>query len=210
MSKEFEVTGLFYKLGERKLRKHLDIMRAGTDQASPDLMVVMMNPGSSYPLDGIDHNLRPTKAHPDNTQEQIMKVMQNTTLNFARVLNLSDLRTPDSSKLYEFLSSSEAKEIDHSIFSESRNMELQSLFQLGVPTIFGWGVNQALLPLAKTAVDVLSIQNPLGMLKSNTTYCYYHPLQRLYQKQVEWVQHVTNQITRTQQSCAGVRIVSAF
>lgn len=198
MSEEFEVTGLFYQLGGRKLRKYLDIKRAGIAHGAPELMVVMMNPGSSYPLDGIDHNDQPSKAQPDNTQDQIMKVMKNASLNFARVLNLSDLRTPDSNELYTFLASPESEEIDHSIFSSSRKKELESLFENGVPVIYGWGVNSALIPLAKKAIGSLAIENPLGILKPNTKYSYYHPLQRVYQKKVEWVLHVTSQITRTQ------------
>lgn len=198
MSEEFEITGLFYQLGERKLRKYLDIKRAGIAHGAPELMVVMMNPGSSYPLDGIDNNDKPSKAQPDNTQDQIMKVMNNASLNFARVLNLSDLRTPDSNKLYTFLASPESEEIDHSIFSSSRKRELESLFENGVPVIYGWGVNSALIPLAKKAIESLAIENPLGILKPNTKCSYYHPLQRVYQKQVEWVLHVTSQITRTQ------------
>jgi len=63
------------------------------------------------------------------------------------------------------------------------------------PVIFGWGVNRALVPLAKLAIETLCIGNPLGMLKLNTKYSYYHPLPRIYAKQLEWVQHVTSQCT---------------
>ena len=112
---------------------------------------------------------------------------------YARVLNLSDLRTPDSSELYRFLKSDESASVDHSIFSNNRKKELSQLFIQNTPVIFGWGVNPALIPLATQAVESLGIQNPLGMLKPNTVYSYYHPLPRIYQKQLEWVQHVTNQ-----------------
>lgn len=198
MKKEFEVTGLFYELKGKKLRKYLDIKKEGTTLKKPVLMVVMMNPGSSYPLDNIDNNTHPSAAVPDNTQDQIIKVMNNTSLDYARILNLSDLRTPDSKVLYDFLSSDSAKYIDHSIFSKNRTDDLEELFITGVPVIYGWGVNSALITLAKSAIETLGIDNPLGILKPKTEYSYYHPLPRIYKKQLEWVQDVTTQILRKQ------------
>lgn len=197
MKKEFDVEGLFYKIGSYKLRKFLDIRRCNANKDKPDLMVVMMNPGSSYPFDGIEDNIKLSKAHPDNTQDQIMKVMLNTSLSFARILNLSDLRTPDSNKLYKFLASLESEKLAHSIFNPSRSKELKKLFVEGVPVIYGWGVNAALVPLARKAIETISIKNPAGILKEGTEYSYYHPLPREYKKQAEWVKHVTSQITRT-------------
>ena len=202
LSNKFEITGLFYEFNGYKLRKYLDIKRVGVAANEPDLMVVMMNPGSSYPLDGIDNNSVPSPAEPDTTQHQIMKVMNSAAFNYARILNLSDLRTPDSNELYRFLKSKECSSVEHSIFSPNRKSELAQLFVNGVPVIFGWGVNQALIPLAKKAIETLCIKNPLGILKPNTRYSYYHPLPRIYAKQLEWVQHVTSQSSRTAKAAA--------
>jgi len=173
LSAEFEVTGLFYKTNGYKFRKYLDIKRAGNSQSKPDLMVVMMNPGSSSPLDGNGNNLTPSAAEPDNTQQQIMKVMDTASFNFSRILNLSDLRTPDSSTIYKFVKSDESKLVEYSIFSTKRKSELSLLFIQNVPVIFGWGVNPALIPLAKKAVESLVINSPLGIKKINTKYSYY-------------------------------------
>ena len=208
MSSKFEVTGLFYEANGFKLRKFLDIKLPGTKKSAPELMVVMMNPGSSYPLDGIENNTVSSAAQPDNTQAQIMKVMEAVSIEYARVLNLSDLRTPDSNALYRFLKSEKSQLVDHSIFSSTRKSELNKLFERSVPVIFGWGVNSTLVPLAKKAIDALSVEEPFGVKKKNNDYSYYHPLPRIYSKQLEWVLHVTNQLTsyprcRTQQSCAG-------
>lgn len=172
-------------------------MRVGVKLNDPDLMVVMMNPGSSYPLNGRNNNSVPSEAEPDTTQQQIMKVMNAVELNYARILNLSDLRTPRSRELYSFLKSDKSSEVEHSIFSPNRKSELEQLVANGAPVIFGWGVNQALVPLAKQAIEALRVSNPLGILKPNTRYSYYHPLPRIYAKQLEWVQHVTGQISRT-------------
>ena len=197
MSNDFEVTGLFYEVNGFKLRKYLDIKRANSEGVIPDLMVVMMNPGASYPLDGIENNSTPSKAQPDTTQQQIMKVMNGASFDCARILNLSDIRTPNSNDLYRFIQSQESKSVDHSIFSIDRKADLNQLFIKNVPVIFGWGVDSALIPLAKMAIESMGISNPLGMLKDNTKYSYYHPLPRIYAKQLEWVNHVTRQATRT-------------
>ncbi|QHB32948.1 DUF1643 domain-containing protein [Yersinia canariae] len=197
MSAEFEVTGLFYESNGFKLRKYLDLKRVSIILDAPDLMVVMMNPGSSFPLDGKDNNSLPSEARPDTTQLQIMKVMDALKFNYARILNLSDLRTPDSGELYRFLKSDECSLVEHSIFSPNRQSELEQLFVVDVPVIFGWGVNQALVPLARLAIEALRIINPLGILKPNTRYSYYHPLPKIYAKQLEWVQHVISQSPRT-------------
>lgn len=200
MSTKFEVAGLFYESNGYKLRKYLDIKRVGVAPNKPDLMVVMMNPGSSYPLNGIDNNSELSEAEPDTTQQQIMKVMDAAAFNYARILNLSDLRTSDSNELYRFLKSEECSSVEHSIFSPSRKSELARLFVNDVPVIFGWGVNQALIPLAKQAIEILCISNPLGILKPNTRYSYYHPLPRIYAKQLEWVQHLVSTLNRDSNS----------
>lgn len=194
---KFEVTGLFYLNKGYPCRKFLDIKRQESTHESPDLIVVMMNPGSSFPLDGIDNSSTPSAAEPDKTQEQIMRLMDNASLNYARVLNLSDLRTPKSSDLLKFLKSNKSKDVDHSIFSASRKTDLDLLFVPNVPVVFGWGVDEALAPLAKQAITTLRVEKPLGKFKTGTEYSYYHPLPRTLLAQQEWVQLVSDQLLRS-------------
>ena len=194
MNTEFDIAGLFYKDKGYKFRKYLDIKRKGIVQQGPDLMVVMMNPGSSYPLNGEDNSLIPTPTKPDNTQHQIMKVMNVASFNYARILNLSDLRTPDSKKLVAFIKSDQSKKVDHSIFNQSRKDDLDELFIRNISVIFGWGVNKALVPLAKQAIEAIGIKNPLGELKVGTECSYYHPLPQNYPAQQKWIQCITNQL----------------
>lgn len=92
MKNQFIITGFFYENHGFKFRKYLDIKIVNSGCENPDLMVVMMNPGSSRPIDGIEDNTKESLAIPDNTQNQIMKVMLNCNLQHARVLNLSDLK----------------------------------------------------------------------------------------------------------------------
>lgn len=197
MRNKFDITGYFYEIANHKCRKYLDIKCKSSAINSPDLMVVMMNPGSSYPLDGINNNSKPSKAMPDNTQNQVMKVMVNSSFQYARVLNLSDLRTPNSRELYRFIKSSESRSFPHSIFSPERCKELKDIFAKDVPVIYGWGVNPALTELAKLAIETINHSKPTGLKKINKKYAYYHPLPRIYKNQIKWVQEVSKMLART-------------
>jgi hypothetical protein len=192
MAHKFEISGHFYELSGLKCRRYLNIKRVGSNLSQPDIMVVMMNPGSSYPLDGIDNNNAPREAHPDPTQDQIMEVMNNTGFNFARVLNLSDARQPSSNEFYKFLNSSSAHSIPHSIFHQSRHEDFSTLFRQGVPVIYGWGVNSALEELARMAINRISESKPIGIRKNGFVWAFYHPLPRIHTKQVEWVNTVSS------------------
>lgn len=197
MSNRYHVTGYFYEVASRKCRKYLDIKLKSSILEKPDLMVVMMNPGSSYPVDGIDDNCKPSIAVPDKTQYQIMKVMNNCSLQYARVLNLSDIRTADSMELYKFLRSHESRKFPHSIFLPERTIDFAELFNEDVPVILGWGVNKALAELSKLAVKTINHSQPIGVQKSDVEHAYYHPLPPVNKKQNEWVENISIALART-------------
>ena len=127
MNKEnFEVLAYFYNENDFKFRRYLEIHRKGTNQIENDLNVIMMNPGSSKPKD-IDEQKsndfldKFVVAHPDPTQYQIMKVMDNCNFNFAKIINLSDIRNSSSNSFYEMIKKNELKEINHSIFNDAND-----------------------------------------------------------------------------------------
>ncbi len=186
MNSEFEVNGLFYDNQGELCRKYLDIKRCNSNTDTPDLMVVMMNPGSSKPEDGIDMNTVVSKAIPDPTQKQIMKVMNgcNSKYNYSRIINLSDLRESNSTEFYKKLEN--LQNIPHSIFSDERIDDFNTLFIKDVPVIFAWGVNKKLEPLAKIAIQCIGASNPYGILKKGTDWAYYHPLPRNLDDQRKW------------------------
>lgn len=192
MNNKFKFFGHFYERSGLKCRRYLDIKRNGINSIYPDIMVVMMNPGSSYPLDRIDNNHAESKAHPDPTQDQIMAVMNNTGFSFARILNLSDARQSNSNEFYKFIQSNGADAIAHSVFHESRTNEFSSLFRHNVPVIYGWGVNANLEGLARMAMSRIATKNPIGIKKEGVDWAYYHPLPRIHTKQVEWVNAVSS------------------
>ena len=193
MKKQFKVTGFYYEELGFKFRKYLDIKKVDTDIRRPDLMVIMMNPGSSRPIDGVDNNTIESLAIPDNTQSQIMKVMLNSNLQYARILNLSDLREAKSNIFYSNLIELKNKGISHSIFDENRQDDFNQLWVNNIPVIYGWGVSDHLKPLALKALAACNASNPYGILKPNSTWKYFHPLPPIYSKQVDWVKALTKQ-----------------
>ena len=196
MRTRFQVSGLFYQENGYKFRKFLNIVKYGSDKIKPDLMVVMMNPGSSKPKDGNENSKFETRAIPDNTQDQIMRVMENCDFEFARILNLSDLREPRSSVFYKKIEQLEKQKLSHSIFDVKRKADYEALFEKGIPVIYAWGVNKKLSELARMASKRIGEIHPIGLNKKGVNYAYYHPLPQNYTKQKEWAEMITEMIIK--------------
>lgn len=190
MRNQFYISGLYYEIGEFKFRKYLNIKLKNSIKQRPDLMVVMMNPGASRPLDGKDNNDLESEAIPDRTQDQIMKVMKACKLEYARVLNLTDIRDPKSNQMLLKLTELDQQGIPHSLFDSRRRNEFDALFIKNVPVILAWGVNKKLQKLAEKAIEIISVDSPVGLNKVGTSWAYYHPLPQNFQKQLEWVDKI--------------------
>ncbi len=165
--------------------------------SKPDAFVVMMNPGSSQPIEeqqskstysvvqllGLtEEGFLDTK--PDNTQYQIMRVMQVRGWNYIVVLNLSDIR---NAKSEEFLSKINDYPDGLSIFSNSRKDELTSLLchNTEAPIIAAWGIDRRLRDLISKATSCLSDRNICGRLKDDQFY--YHASSIRYQDKLKWL-----------------------
>ncbi|GAB3333254.1 hypothetical protein GCM10027429_13620 [Marivirga atlantica] len=194
MRENFDITGYFYQIGNLKCRKYLNIKKKNTKIRKPDLMVVMMNPGGSKPIDGIDNGKNEVPTIPDQTQDQIMRVMENCEFNYARILNLSDVRITPSEAFYNILTDLKEKQIPHSIFDNKREQDFKELFVKNIPTIFAWGVGKDLTELAKIAIKKIGIKNPIGIEQNDRDYAYYHPLPRNNNDQIKWVDGITKRI----------------
>jgi|SRR5690606_26546717 len=204
MNKEdFEVLAYFYNDKGFKYRRYLEIRRIGTFQTENDLNVIMMNPGSSKPKE-INEQITDdflnkfVIAHPDPTQYQIMRVMDNCNLNFAKIVNLSDIRNGSSNSFYKMLAN-ELKEINHSIFNEQNSQFLINYLNPKSIFILGWGVNKNLNNLSKLAVDKIEKifgkdLKLCGLNHPKNAYGYYHPLPRTKKQQIDWVNKITEQI----------------
>jgi hypothetical protein len=174
----------------------------------PDLLVVMMNPGGSRPLDSLWAPADAegfAAAQPDRTQYQIMRLLlraQALGLNWqhARVLNLSDLRTPKSAvfvqKLHDY-----ADDDRHSVFSQARSEERRNLFgKVATPILLGWGLNAAFVDLATKALAAAQGHPLLGL--SDDGVRYRHPLPQRHDFQVTWLEQVAVQIRALSASTA--------
>lgn len=168
----------------------------------PDAVFVMMNPGSSEPLEGTIANITedafpitqkqlvPTK--PDTTQYQVMRIMSFFGWEYVRVLNLSDLRNPNSSKFLGEVRLLESRNqfFAHTIFSDERTAELSSaMIRKGdAPIVCAWGVNTGLSPLINLAITAIQCGGRyVGLAKSESEHLFRHPLQRPQRAKQEWL-----------------------
>ncbi|MGA9269161.1 MAG: hypothetical protein WBV45_00965 [Lutimonas sp.] len=197
MKDDFEIRGYFYRLEDINCRKYLDIKRKDTFLENPDLLVVMMNPGNSKPLDGMYTGKEESEACPDRTQMQIMHLMKNCDLSYCRILNLTDIQESKSSILYKILSKRKIKKMAHSIFDPRRQAEFNELYPKGTRTIFAWGVHEALTELAQVALDRVGEENTFGLKKGNLDTAYYHPLPPNYFKQQNWINQISKQLNNS-------------
>lgn len=200
---DFEVTALFYTIDNLKFRRYLEIRRKAIDQNKNDLSVIMMNPGSSKPKDIDEKNdtsflNKFVITHPDPTQFQIMEIMDNCNFNYAKIINLSDIRNGNSNDFYKMLSA-ELEDINHSIFDDSNDIYLKDYLDIDSKFILAWGVDKRLAALSEKALKKLKQLygtkiNVFGYKHPNRKNAYYHPLRRLKNHQKEWVSIVTYQL----------------
>ena len=142
---------------------------AGATRNLPDAVVIMMNPGSSRPIEDGDTDSLLTMpppggfqkplvlTQPDNTQYQIMRIMVSKNWNHVRVLNISDLRDPKSPSFIARTQKLAALPggAMHSMFCEERTAERKAMLRRksGAPFILGWGQDAGLIPLAKQCLS---------------------------------------------------------
>ena len=207
----FAVYGRFYEKQiagiDEQLRDRLEIAPVQWDlqdvvAREPDLLVVMMNPGASKPLAALWQgqgapDFVPTQ--PDRTQYQIMQLLlaaQRLGLNWqhARVLNLSDLRTPKSSVFAEKLDRY-SDDDSHSLFSPVRSAECRRLFATkATPVLCAWGLNPQFEKLAKWALDAAKGHAVFGLTTDGLAY--RHPLPQRFDMQLEWLRQLEVQLQK--------------
>ena len=175
----------------------------------PDCIFIMMNPGSSRPLDkdvegslkrinsSVVKNMRITyvSAKPDTTQYQVMRVMKAKGWGHVRVLNLSDLRNPKSGEFITRFNEVENYKNGHihSIFSSLRCEELEQKMnrKKGAPVVCAWGVSDNLNTLIGRCLERIDGKcRRMGVCKDDGSDKYYHPLPTLQRNKEEWVRKV--------------------
>lgn len=188
-----------------------DLTPADHDELSayrPDAVFIMMNPGSSKPLIEVRNHIRaaairslpislvPTR--PDTTQYQVMRVMHLRGWQHVRVLNLSDLRSPQSTafiRTFERLENDD--EFDgHSIFSDDREAELSLKLprRARTPLVLAWGISGKLTPLVERCMARLpGTRRVFGLREPGSTNKYRHPLPSLQRDKQRWINQIIAQ-----------------
>lgn len=192
----FKVVGHFYIVENEKYRKNLEIKSVHCKKLHPDIVFIMMNPGSSAQAEGYQNifdSLVPVIY--DRTQEKIMKLMEIVNFQFARIINLSDYCNEHSQEFYKRIPSLEISYPSHTIFHNSREQELMNLVPMDVPVILGWGVHQKLNVLSKRALEILKKRTSIyGLLHERNSNGYYHPLRRVSKiHELSWLEEIKNE-----------------
>ncbi len=203
---QFSVFGHFYDLeisGRTfNCRSVLEIISKSIDdvaRSKPCAVVVMMNPGSSKPLNN-DYNPKkylidqifsgtwekdiiPTR--PDNAQYQIMRLMLLNDWKHVRILNLSDLRNGNSGEFSVEFKKSEKLDssIPHSLTNKQRRTELLDYCSKAKIVIAAWGSTDVLREAAKSFLN--TIPNVRGLPLDSPWYRYPSPYKK--DQKLDWL-----------------------
>ncbi|MFZ1322090.1 MAG: hypothetical protein WAT71_11095 [Ignavibacteria bacterium] len=217
LNQMFDVFGHFYNLklsgSVFKCRSVLEIKKKDLSSVNglPDMVVIMMNPGSSRPFDK-NYNIKtfskkeylnikvkdvvPTR--PDNAQYQIMRLMLFNSWSFVRVLNLSDLRNGNSGKFQtEFINAMKLdKSNPHCLTHEDRNKELLNyLKSKSGKIIAAWGsISELKIPAEK----ILKLnKNIIGVVNSSLpNYRYASPYMK--SQKIRWLNEIQKKLNLRQ------------
>lgn len=180
----YEFRGLFYKSGEQKCRRLLEIREIGY-KGEPDLMVIMMNPGGSKPKDE-QYVYREykrdnfTATYPDDTQWEVIDFMRDTKLKdkkpykYARILNLSDICNPNSVILKK-------KTVDACPNYANACQDIHTYFNKDADVLLAWGCNNIFKFIIDDILYKKRLFNDLkgtfyGFLHAENAYQFLHPL----------------------------------
>lgn len=224
LKKQFTCYGHFYELqlmnGERaRCRSVLEIVDRSIPQEPPsnisemipDVVVIMMNPGSSRPkveghvdevieFPGAGKSMRKplVLTQPDNTQYQVMRVAVSKGWKHIRVLNLSDLRDPKSGSFLQKvdgLSGIMGGHV-HSMFCDERSEECTFSLRRKTPTpiLLGWGQDPGLLPLVEQCLKKIEGE-PIATVPSAVhPLLNAHPSPMLQKKKIQWLETILNNL----------------
>ncbi|WP_223635299.1 DUF1643 domain-containing protein [Planococcus sp. 4-30] len=145
--KTFEVSAKFYYSevnGEKFLmRREAKIVRIGHEQEEIDSVVVMINPGSCKPAGAVTSSSAKEAtlmaAKPDQTQYQLMNLMERKAWNVLVIVNLSDICEGNMSNFRNIERKFQEANQTHSIFQDENVQDCQTLLSSAKYVIFAWG-----------------------------------------------------------------------
>ena len=226
LKKRFACYGHFYELvmmnGDRaKCRSVLEIVDASISQENPaeislmepDVVVIMMNPGSSHPKDiyHVDREIEYPQngksmrkelvlTQPDNTQYQVMRIAISKGWNHIRVLNLSDLRDPKSGSFIQKIESLSGimGGHTHSMFCEARTAECAHSLKRksSTPIMLGWGQDPGLIPLVEQCLKRIDGEPTCTVASDIHPLLNAHPSPMLQSKKLQWLDNMLTELEK--------------
>ncbi len=180
---------------------------SGATRSLPDAVAIMMNPGSSHPIEQGDTDSLLTMplpagfqkplvlTQPDNTQYQIMRIMVSMHWKHVRVLNISDLRDPKSPSFIartQKLATAHSSGATHSLFCKTRTAERETMLSRkpDAPFIIGWGQDSGLIPLAKQCLSCIEGEKIITVPAGNDPVLTAHPSPMLQKKKEAWLEAI--------------------
>lgn len=147
LKKTFEVSAKFYYsvINEEKflMRREARITRIGQKKEEIDAVVVMINPGSCQPTGAVTSSsgteAKLLTAKPDQTQYQLMNLMERKAWDVLVIVNLSDICEGNMSNFSSIERKFREANIPHSIFQDENERDCQSLLTAAKHVIFAWG-----------------------------------------------------------------------
>ena len=214
LKKVFDVYGHFYNLklsnSLLKCRSILNIKRKEKPTEMPDIIVIMMNPGSSVPLDKSykpktfskeeyfeikKKEIIPTR--PDNAQYQIMRLMETNNWDFVRILNLSDLRNGNSGKFQtEFRTAAKLDKTNpHCLTHIRRKEELADcIISKSGYIIAAWG---DIAELNDSANSILNMEGKIIGLRKEKKPNFRYASPYMKKQKIEWLTKIQKEINKT-------------
>lgn len=222
LKQQFQVVGHYYNL---KLKgqlfpcrrvadiydaKQLDVQQL--ERCQPQAVVIMMNPGSSSPVDqqapiqtisaaklfAADYPIHWSVIKPDNTQYQMMRLMRQQGWQHLRIINLSDLREGNSRTFAKhFLEAQHLnKQNPHSYLHPKRQPELLSLCEQSRAVIAAWGSNAVQKHQAQACIK-LCAQRQIqltGLALETPWYRFASPYRK--DQKMSWLAGINEQLQR--------------
>ncbi len=203
----FRCTGLFYDWRPDRAdfakRAILEIFRDGLAAPEalsiPDVVVVMMNPGSSAPLAGYgqpEFAGQRVPAKPDAVQYQVMRLMAAAGWQHARVVNLADVRAAKSADLYALIEQGASRTDLGAMFANASCVPTAAAVTAR-RVICAWGMDKRLAPFAREAQAWLDAHGlePLGLRAEAgfPAYRYPKPVGN-WNMAVEWLARLKSQV----------------
>lgn len=199
LKKEFSIWAHFYmsEAGGKEylMRSEANIFRKGKEAKQTDAIIVMVNPGScsavnrptkfeAYPKNPKDKKF--VESRPDQTQYQLMNLMERMKWDCLKIYNISDLVTGNYKEFKKYFKELEENGYhSNSIFSKERIEEFK-ITQERTTLIYAWGGDN----IIKKYTDPIEKEFQHTGVRHPEKGYYLHPKPAKYVDRKEWLDRI--------------------